>query len=150
MWSSPSAIRLQFYSCSAMGAVWSSGEQYTVPALLERRLESDPDGEYLDVVGTKLTAAQVENTANCIANALADLGLRQGDRVATLLENSAEAVLAWWGALRGGFVAVPINTAYKGEYLRHQLADSGARALFVEPGLVPRAAEVAPTISGLD
>jgi len=133
-----------------MGAVWSSGEQYTVPALLERRLESDPDGEYVDIVGTKLTAAQVENIANRIANALADLGLRQGDRVATLLENSAEAVLAWWGAIRGGFVAVPINTAYKGEYLRHQLADSGARALFVEPDLVPRAAEVAPTISGLD
>src|SRR4051812_14408222 len=81
----PSAMRLQFYSCSAMGAVWSSGEQYTVPALLERRLESDPDGEHVDVVGSKLTAAQVENTANRIANALSDLGLRQGDRVATLL-----------------------------------------------------------------
>ena len=31
-------------------------------------------------------------------------------------------MLAWWGAVRGGFVAVPINTAYKGQYLRHQLA----------------------------
>ena len=52
--------------------------------------------------------------------------MRPGDRVATLVENSAEAMLAWWGIVRGGAVAVPINTAYKGEYLRHQLTDSGS------------------------
>ena len=38
-------------------SVWISSEQQTVPSLLERRLEDDPDGEYLDVTGTKLTAA---------------------------------------------------------------------------------------------
>ena len=82
--------------------VWVSDEQWTVPSLLERRLESDPDGEYLDVTGTKLSAAEVERTANRLANSLADLGLHQGDRVATLIENSPDALLAWWGAIRGG------------------------------------------------
>ena len=130
--------------------VWVSDEQHTVPSLLERRLEADPDGEYLDVTGTKLTAAEVERTANRLANALAEFGVRQGDRVATLIENSPDALLAWWGAIRGGFVSVPINTAYKGEYLRHQLADSGARVLFVEPGLADRAAAVVDQIDGLE
>src|SRR5437588_5591957 len=128
-------------------AVWVSDEQQTVPSLLERRLETDPDGEYLDVTGTRLSAADVERTANRLANALAQFGLRPGDRVASLIENSPEALLAWWGAIRGGFVAVPINTAYKGEYLRHQLADSGARVLFVEAGLLDRAAAV---VGGID
>ena len=59
-----------------------------------------------------------------LANALRQLGVQPGDRVATLIENSAEAMLAWWGVVRAGAIAVPINTAYKGEYLRHQLADS--------------------------
>src|SRR5438552_12434436 len=130
--------------------VWVSDEQRTVPSLLERRLETDPDGEYLDVTGTRLSGADVERTANRLANALADLGLRQGDRVATLIENSPDALLAWWGAIRGGFVAVPVNTAYKGEYLRHQLADSGARVLFVEPDLADRAAAVVDQVDGLD
>ncbi len=90
------------------------------------------DGEYLDVCGTKLTAAEVASTANRLANALGRARRGQGDRVATLIENSAEATLAWWGAVRAGAIAVPINTAYKGEYLRHQLADSGSRVLVVE------------------
>ena len=123
--------------------VWMSGGHATVPGLLDARLESDPDGEYLDVCGTKVTAAEVAATANRLANALADMGVRPGDRVATLVENSIEATLAWWGIVRGGAVAVPINTAYKGEYLRHQLADSGAKVLVVESALADRVARVA-------
>jgi carnitine-CoA ligase len=134
-----------------MGAdVWVSDEQHTVPSLLERRLETDPDGEYLDVTGTKLSAARVERTANRLANALTELGLRQGDRVATLVENSPDALLAWWGEIRGGFVSVPVNTAYKGEYLRHQLADSGSRVLFVEADLAARAGAVAAQVEDLE
>src|SRR5581483_9800963 len=130
--------------------VWVSEEQHTVPSLLERRLESDPDGEYLDVTGTKLSAAEVERSANRMANALSELGVRPGDRVATLIENSPDALLAWWGAIRGGFVSVPVNTAYKGEYLRHQLADSGSRVLFVEPDLLDRAVAVVPQVEDLE
>jgi len=134
----------------AGAGVWVSGDQTTVGQLLERRLEADPDGEYLDVCGTKLTAAEVASTANRLANALAELGVRTGDRVATLIENSAEATLAWWGAVTAGAIAVPINTAYKGEYLRHQLADSGARVLVVEGDLVDRAAAVSHQVDTLE
>jgi crotonobetaine/carnitine-CoA ligase len=127
---------------TANDQVWISGAQATVNELLDRRLSDDPGGEYLDVGGTKLSAADVASAASRLARTLADLGVRPGDRVATLVENSAEALLAWWGIVRGGAVAVPINTAYKGEYLRHQLADSGARVLIVEESLVERAARV--------
>src|SRR5918996_1121060 len=126
-----------------------SDHQSTVVELLERRLEADPDSEYLDVCGAKVTAADVATTANRLANALADLGISRGDRVATLIENSAEAMLAWWGAIRLGAIAVPINTAYKGEYLRHQLADSGARVLIVASELADRAARVVGQVDGL-
>jgi len=130
--------------------IWISGEQTTVSQLLERRLETDPHGEYLDVCGTKLSAAEVASTANRLANALSQLGVAKGDRVATLIENSAEATLAWWGAVRAGAIAVPINTAYKGEYLRHQLADSGSRVLVVEAALVDRVAVVAAQVESLE
>ena len=131
-------------------SVWIGGSQRTVVALLEQRLEDDPHGEYLDVCGTKVTAAEVAATANRVAGALADLGVRPGDRVATLVENSAEAMLAWWGIVRSGAVAVPVNTAYKGDYLRHQLTDSGARALVVAADLADRAARVAGRAPDLD
>jgi crotonobetaine/carnitine-CoA ligase len=123
--------------------VWISEEQETVADLLRGRLEADPDSEYLDVCGVKSTAAEVASVAHRIANALAELGVRQGDRVATLVENSSEAMLAWWGIVIGGGVAVPINTAYKGDYLRHQLVDSGSTVLVVEQSLLDRAERVA-------
>jgi crotonobetaine/carnitine-CoA ligase len=130
--------------------VWSSGEGHTVVELLERRLDVDPDSPYLDVCGATSTAAEVASVANRLANAYTDLGVGRGDRVATLIENSAEAMYAWWGAVRAGGIAVPINTAYKGEYLRHQLADSGARVLVVEADLVDRAERIASQVETLE
>jgi crotonobetaine/carnitine-CoA ligase len=132
------------------GTGWHSGDQHTIPGTLLVRLETDPDGEYLDVNGTKLTAAGVWSTANRVANVLRELGVGRHERVATLIENSPEMVEAWWGTVTGGQVSVPINTAYKGEYLRHQLRDSGSRVLFVEESLLPRALEVVGDIDGLD
>jgi crotonobetaine/carnitine-CoA ligase len=125
------------------------GSQETVVDLLRRRLEDDSDGDYLDVCGSSLTAGDVASTAYRIANALVDLGVGPGDRVATLIENSPEAMLAWWGIVVGGAVAVPVNTAYKGEYLRHQLADSGASVLVVDGDLADRAAAVVDDIDSL-
>ncbi len=132
-------------------AVWrSDNDDRTLADLLAARLDADPDGEYLDVVGTKLSAADVARGGGAVAALLRDLGVAPGERVASLVENSAEAVLAWWGIVIAGGIAVPINTAYKGEYLRHQLADSGARVLLVEPSLLERADRVAGDVQALD
>jgi crotonobetaine/carnitine-CoA ligase len=128
----------------------SETEQLTLRSLLERRLENDPDGEYLDVCATKLSARLVYDTANSLANALAELGVNPGDRVATLIENSPEATLSWWGTVQAGAISVPINTAYKGEYLRHQLSDSGSKVLVVEASLAERAAQVFGQSGDLD
>ena len=129
---------------------WIAAEQHTVPRLLGRRLEKDPDGAYLDVTGTPLTARAVDEQGRRVATALRELGIRPGDRVASLLENSPEAVLYWFGSVLGGVVAVPINAAYKGDYLRHQLADSGARALFVQADFWDRAEDVVPRLDDID
>ena len=133
------------------GATWiDADDERTIVDLLHARLNDDPDGEYLDVVGTKLSAAEVADTGGRIASILHGLGVASGDRVATLVENSPEALVAWWGIILAGAVAVPINTAYKGEYLRHQLADSGSRVLLVEPSLLERADRVSGDVTALD
>ena len=130
--------------------VWISDRQHTVNSLLEHRLADDPHSEYLDVCGRKLSAAEVATTANRLGNALRDLGAGRGERVATLIDNSPEALLAWWGAVRGGAIGVPINTAYKGYYLRHQLQDSGSRVLVVQRDLADRVVDVAGQVDGLE
>jgi crotonobetaine/carnitine-CoA ligase len=130
---------------------WITGDdERTIVDLLRGRLDSDPDGEYLDVVGTKMSAADVADVGGRLASGLGALGVARGDRVATLLDNSAEAALGWWGAVLSGAVSVPVNTAYKGEYLRHQLTDSGSKVLIVDASLVDRATRVVPEVDSLD
>ena len=129
--------------------VWRSGSQSTIPELLLRRLDEDPDGQYLDVCGDTVSAADVVDVASRLANSLRLMGVAPGDRVATLIENSIEAVHAWWGIILAGAIAVPINTAYKGEYLRHQLADSGSKVVIVADELLDRLVTVAPNVESL-
>ena len=81
--------------------------------------------------------------SNRLAHALAGFGVGRGDRVASLLENSPAQVVTFFAALKLGAIAVPINTAYKGDFLRHQLADSGAKAVVVQGDFAGRVAEVA-------
>jgi crotonobetaine/carnitine-CoA ligase len=130
--------------------VWISNAGVTdVNSVMRRRMETDPDGEYLDVNGVKVTAAEVYDTACRLAQTLAGLGVTPGDRVATLIENSIEGALAWWGIVLSGAVAVPINTAYKGQYLRHQIHDSGSKVVIVQEDLIDRVAAIAAELPEL-
>jgi len=130
--------------------IWRSGAQHTIPELLARRLEADPDGPYLDVCGRAFTAREVHDTARRLAGGLVELGIAPGDRVASLTPNSPEALLFWWGVIYAGAIAVPINSAYKGDYLAHQLGDSGARILFCHSDLWDRASDVGPRVASLE
>jgi crotonobetaine/carnitine-CoA ligase len=130
--------------------VWIGDEQRSLPGLLQARLDADPDSEYLDVTGTKFSAADVADQAGRFAAALASLGVQPGDRVATLMENAPEAMLAWWGSVLNGVICAPINSAYKGEYLRHQLTDSGSSVVVVQGDLASRIAAIANEVDTLE
>jgi carnitine-CoA ligase len=130
-------------------AVWIPSEQHTVAELLLARCESAPSSPYLDVVGSAYTAAEVADAAGRIAALLGAIGMAQGDRVASVVENSPEAMLLWWGITWAGGVSVPINTAYKGEYLTHQLNDCGATIVIAQANLADRIAAVARNVPRL-
>ncbi|MER5181639.1 AMP-binding protein [Streptomyces sp. NPDC002896] len=123
-------------------ADWADVEQMTMLDLMDRRLSSDPDGPFLDLCGKDYSAARIDGEANRVANALADLGVGHGSTVATVLENSAAAVLSWFAVHKLGAIAVPVNTALKGQLLRHQLADAGAAVVIVQDDLASRVADV--------
>jgi len=110
--------------------------------LLAQRLADAPDAPYLDFPTRAYSAAEMDDEAGRAATALAELGVGKGDRVATLLDNCPAGVSLWLGALRLGAVPVPVNSANRGDFLRHPLADSGARAILVGDRYAGRLAEV--------
>jgi len=69
-----------------------------------------------------------------VANALIDLGIRKGDRVAMLGRNSIEYQEAFLGTLLAGGCAVPLPTMASSDALKLMLEDSGSKVLFVAEG----------------
>ncbi|HET8882682.1 MAG TPA: AMP-binding protein [Solimonas sp.] len=84
-----------------------------------------------------LRYAQLDALSERLAAFLAtDLSLAAGERVALMMPNVLAYPLAICGVLRAGCVIVNVNPMYTARELRHQLCDSGARAIIVaEPFL---------------
>ncbi len=116
----------------------------TIPSALSARLAADPDGPYLDFEGIAMSAAEMAASADACAGHLVDRGIAHGDRVATLLENCPEQVVSLFACARLGAIQVPVNTAYKGEFLRHVLVDSGARVLIIHADFADRMGALDP------
>jgi crotonobetaine/carnitine-CoA ligase len=131
---------------------WTDGSQDTVPAVLRRAAAQQGERPYLDCAGRVYSYAQTWQAAKRLANGLRALGVQPGDTVVTLLDNSAQAVFTWLAINLAGAISVPLNTAYKGEFLRHQAGDAAAALLIAESDYAERVLAVAsglPTLRRL-
>lgn len=98
-------------------------------AMLTEAVARNSTGEALVCGAARFTYSQLDGAAARLAGGLAGLGLAAGDRVALLLANSAEFVIALLGILRLGAVAVPLNMREGPRELAFVLSNSGARIL---------------------
>jgi len=78
----------------------------------------------------RLTWRQFHRRVNRLANALLALGIKKGDRVATVLPNSLELLEIYWAVPRIGAVLVPLNTRLTARELSFCMDNSGASLLF--------------------
>ena len=82
-------------------------------------------------MGAEITYAELDYLSRNFAAALQGMGLQQGDRVALMMPNILQYPVALFGVLRAGLVVVNTNPMYTARELRHQLVDSGAKAIIV-------------------
>jgi carnitine-CoA ligase len=110
----------------------------TLPETLRYAAEQWPDKNWLDFSGHFITFKTADEETNRIAHGLAKLGVKHGDCVCYLLDNHTDLVLLWLALSKIGAVSVPINTAFKGEFLRHQISDAGAKLVVSDAKYVSR------------
>ena len=105
--------------------------------LFEHSVAQTPDKVALVFDGTNHTYADINRRANQLAASLQQRGVQRGDRVATFMDNSVEAVVALYAALKCGAVFMPINPLTKRDKLAYLLNDSRASALIAHAALKP-------------
>lgn len=99
---------------------------------LEYSAEKYPDKVALVHEGKRLTYGYLDALANKLAHGLTNLGIERGDRVAVFLDNSVEAVISLFGALKAGAAFMMINPSTKREKLEYLLNDSRAGILITQ------------------
>ena len=87
---------------------------------------------------SRLSYADLDKASNKVADALIKLGIKKGDRIALLLSNSPEFAIIYFGVVKAGAVAVPLDPKYKLDELASLLDSSLPRILVTEsPALDP-------------
>lgn len=116
-------------------------ETLNVASLLDLRARLDPERMFFTAAGENRTFGQVGADSRRFAGALAELGVRKGERVGLLVPNSADFPTAYYGVLNLGAVPVPLNVTSPAAEVAYYLADSGAVALLAAESLLPAAQE---------
>jgi long-chain acyl-CoA synthetase len=80
---------------------------------------------------TTLTYAELDSLTRDFAAWLQKKGLKKGDRIALVMPNILQYPVALFGAMRAGLVVVNTNPMYTAREMKHQLVDSGARAIII-------------------
>jgi len=93
-----------------------------------------------------LTYSELQARSIRFAHALRALGIEPEHRVALLLNDTVDYPVAFWGTIRAGSVAIPLNIYLNVPQYTHVLADSRARALVVDAGLLPAIAPALETL----
>jgi len=92
--------------------------QILIHHFLEQSAELYPNKTALVHEDIRATYTQINKSANHLAHWLLGQGVKHGDRIILVLENSLEYVISYYGVLKAGAVAVPLNIALKPDSLR--------------------------------
>ncbi len=105
------------------------------------------DNVFLVYEDERTTFAEHYRIACTLAHRLrTTFGIQQGDRVAIIMRNLPEWVMAFWAATLAGAIVVPLNAWWSGEELQYGLGDSGSKVVFVD---TERAERIRPHLQGL-
>ena len=108
---------------------------YNLGDLIDRERDLDKTA-IVDLGGERppreVSYRALDEMANGVARALTARGLKRGERVAILSANRAEYLAAYFGIMRAGFVAVPVNFKFPRRTIHFILADAGAKLVFCD------------------
>jgi long-chain acyl-CoA synthetase len=114
---------------------------FNLAVILRETAQAAPGKPVAVYDGGQLTYAELDTASDRLAAGLAAAGLRPGDPVALQLPNIPQFVIAYFGILKAGCIAVPMNVLLKAPEVAFQLTDSRARMIITWEGVLGEAAK---------
>ena len=108
-----------------------------VPNLLERSAARSPNAIAIAIGETRISYSELAQRVRSLAQGMAELGIRKGDRVALMLPNTPAYVMTSYALLRIGAVILNISPQSQGSELLHILRETEAMALFTLDVFLP-------------
>jgi len=118
---------LKFYSKGAPADIVIP--EKSVVQVIDETTEKFKDKTAVIFYGQKISYRELRDHIDRFATALCDLGVKKGDKVALLLLNSPQFIIAYFGALKAGAVVTAISPVYVSPEIKHQILDSGATTI---------------------
>lgn len=113
-------------------------------AFLENVNRQFPDSPAVHFLGKTMNFRELYDETQLFARVLQSVGVRKGDRVALMLPNCPQAIIAYYAALQTGAVVVQTNPMYTERELEHQMADSMATMMVCVDLVYEKVAAVFP------
>jgi long-chain acyl-CoA synthetase len=107
------------------------GAYPSVVALLDEAYARHAERDACACMGKRMSYREVDTRSRALAAWLQARGVKRGDRVALMMPNVPQYLVAIGAVLRAGAVVVNVNPLYTARELQHQLADSGATTIIV-------------------
>jgi len=104
-------------------------EEKSVVDTFNENTEKWKDKTAVVFYGRKVSYRELRDQVDRFATALHDLGIKKGDKIALLLLNSPQFIIAYFGALKAGATLTAISPVYVSSEIKYQLEDSGARMI---------------------
>ncbi|MGH1492547.1 MAG: AMP-binding protein [Acidimicrobiales bacterium] len=128
---------------------------FEYPDLMPQRVAQwaaeNPDGAALrHVDGSELLWGDAHEVSLRWASALERVGVVRGEPVVTVFVNTFEAFHAWVGCSWLGAIESPINTNYKGDWLRHVVSNTGAKVILAQDRFVGALFDIADQLTNIE
>ncbi len=114
---------------------------------VDRAARNYPSREAIIFQNNRISYAKLKKLTDTVAANLQFLGIKKGDKVAIMLPNLPQTIIAYWGVLKAGAIGVMTNPLYMEKELVHHFNDSGSKFLITLDRLWPKLEPLLPKFS---
>ena len=130
--------------------IFNSNKRNVVGRLLDTKAAENSNKPFLYFEDQVITYGEMNENSNKVANGFIQMGIKKGDNVAVMMENSPEYLYTSFALSKIGAVEIPINNFHKGDVLQYQINFSDAKIIVADENLLFQIKDIEKELKNLE